>query len=76
MYKLLIRLSALAVCLTVLPIPAEAGDRTHHFWRHHKSYYLQQYYRPYYWVFPYYGYCPYPYRHNRYRVSPWDDLYF
>lgn len=56
MHKLLIFLSALAICLTILPISAGAGDRTHRYWQHHQSYYLHQYNRPYFWSFPYHGY--------------------
>jgi len=72
MHKLLICLSALAICLNVLPIPASAGDRAHHFWRQHKSCYLQEYNRPYYWSFPYYGYCPYPYRVDPRAIFTFD----
>ena len=49
MHKLWICLTALAICLTVLPVPAEAGDRMHRYWRHHQSYHWRQYYRPHYW---------------------------
>src|ERR1700740_1982694 len=70
MNKLLIFLSALAITLTVLPIQAKAGERQHRCWRHHQSYHWKHYYRPYYWRSPYYGYYPYPYRDNCYRVHP------
>lgn len=67
MHKLWICLVALAICLTVLPTPAEAGDRMHRYWRHHQSYHWRQYYRQHYWSFPYYGYYRYPYRGDCYR---------
>jgi hypothetical protein len=67
MHKLWICLTALAICLTVLSIPAEAGARMHRYWRHHQSYHWHQYYQPHYWSFPYYGYYPYPYRDDCYR---------
>ena len=70
MHKLWICLTALAICLTVLSIPAEAGDRMHRYWRHHQSCHWHQYYRPYYWSFPYYGYYRYPYRDDCYRAHP------
>jgi hypothetical protein len=70
MHKVWICLTALAICLSTLPVPAGAGDRMHRYWRHHQSYFWHRYYRPYYSSFPYYGYFPYRYRNDCYRAHP------
>lgn len=70
MNKLVICLTVITISLTVLPIQAEAGERGPRCWRHHQSHYWKDYFRPYYWRSPYYGYYPYPYRYNCYRAHP------
>jgi hypothetical protein len=78
MKRLLIYLSAVGVCLAVLPNQAEAGSRDkkdYRRWGRHHGYYTREYYRhcrPHrYWRYhSYYGYHHYPYRYYGYSGRP------
>lgn len=78
MKRLVIYLSAIGVCLAVLPTQAEAGScdkKNRRYGGHHGGHYARQYYRHYYprdyWRYPYYyGYYRYPYQYYGYPSRP------